>query len=234
MSISRKVFFGRLAASLAAVAGAASRAEAQLVYRRSDWNIKDFDALLHAPGRVRQVYDVSAIGGGKFLNNIKNSLNGLHFGFDIPAPEIRIVAALHGPANLINYDDSIWAKYRVGEWLQVTDPATGRPAARNIFYPSKAGAQLRYASEDPDQENSRYQDTSVAGLQARGVKFLSCHTATEEQARLLIHQWNLPQKREEIAKDMLSHTQPGVLVVPSMVASVALLESEGRYSYITV
>jgi hypothetical protein len=63
---------------------------------------------------VKQVYDVTQIAEGKFLNNIKNSLNGLHFGFGIPNEQIKIVAALHGPANMLNYDDFIWNKYKIG------------------------------------------------------------------------------------------------------------------------
>jgi hypothetical protein len=33
---------------------------------------------------------------------------------------------------------------------------------------------------------------------------------------------------------MLAHTVPGVLVVASMVAAVALLQAEGHYTYITL
>jgi len=75
---------------------------------------------------------------------------------------------------------------------------------------------------------------SIRALQSRGIQLLCCHTATEEQSRVLIKQNNLAQQPEEIVKDMLSHTLPGVLVVASMVAAIALLQSEGHYSYITV
>ncbi len=231
---SRRYFVGQLAGGAMAVTALGSRADAQLVYRTTNWNVKDFDALVQSPAAVKQVYDVSAIGGGKFLNNIKNSLNGLQFGFAIPPQQTQIVAALHGPANMLNYDDYVWQKYRVGEWLNITDPATGKFAERNPFYSSKAGKDLHYPSSDPNDENSAYQDTSVQGLQARGVKFLSCHTALEEQARILIRQWKLSSSPEEIVKDIMAHAQPGVLIVAAMVASLALLQSRGRYSYITV
>jgi hypothetical protein len=33
---------------------------------------------------------------------------------------------------------------------------------------------------------------------------------------------------------MLAHALPGVLVVASMVAAVALLQAEGHYTYVTV
>ena len=69
------------------------------------------------------------------------------------------------------------------------------------------------------------------------MKLLSCHTAAEEQVRGLIAQQNLTQQPELIVKEMLemlAHTLPDVLVVASMVAAIALLQTDGRYSYITV
>jgi intracellular sulfur oxidation DsrE/DsrF family protein len=219
-------------AAISALGSLTPSAGAQLVATTSTWKIADFNALAHHPARVKQVYDIIPIGGGGFLNNIKNSLNGLHFGFGIPTDQIQIAAALHGPANMLNMDDYVWKKYQVGEWFKVTDPETGKAAERNIFYPSKHS--LKYASESPDSPDSLYQDTSIQALQHRGVKFLCCHTAVEEQARKLIHLRGLSQKPEEIAEDWLTHVYPGVMVVAAQVAAIALLQTEGHYSYITV
>jgi hypothetical protein len=218
-------------AALAAM-GTVNSAEGQLVYTKSDWKVSEFNQLAKHPAQVKQVYDVTQIAEGRFLNNIKNSLNGLHFGFGIPNKQIKIVAALHGPANMLNYDDFIWNKYRIGAWLKVN--ATSQPALKNPYYASKAGASLHYGTEDPDSRDSIYQDTSIQALQHRGVKLLSCHTATEEQVRGLIAHQNLTQQPEEIVKEMLAHTLPDVLVVASMVAAIALLQTDGHYSYITV
>jgi intracellular sulfur oxidation DsrE/DsrF family protein len=208
--------------------------EAQLVYTKSERKLSEFNQLGNNPARVKQVYDIIPIADGTFLNNIKNSLNGLHFGFGIPEEQIKIVAALHGPANMLNYDDSIWNKYRIGAWLKVTDPTTGQPAVKNVFYPSKAGTLLHYSSENPDSPESLYQDTSIQALQHRGVQLLACQTATEEQARALIAHNSLTQQPEEIVNDMLAHTLPQVLVVAGMVAAIALLQTDGHYTYITV
>jgi intracellular sulfur oxidation DsrE/DsrF family protein len=232
--MNRRSFAAKATLGLAALGAMSKSGDAQLIYTSGDWKIAEFNHLLKAPARVKQVYDEIQIGGGKFLNNVKNSLNGLHFGFSIPADQIKIVAALHGPANMLNFDDYVWKTYHIGEWLKVNDPKTGKPASRNPFYPSKAGPGLRYASKDPNSEDSLYQDSSIEGLQARGVQFLSCHTATEEQSRALMKQYKLEKQPEEVVKDMMAHTLAGVLVVASMVAAVALLQSEGHYSYITV
>ena len=221
-------------AALATLGTVDSETQAQLVYTKSEWKLGDFDKLAQKPARVKQVYDIIAIANGGFLNNIKNSLNGLHFGFGIPQEQIKIVAALHGPANLLNYDDFIWNKYQIGAWLKVTDPSTGQRAVKNVFYPSKVGPSLHYSSENPDSPESLYQDTSIQALQHRGVQLLACHTATEEQARALIARNRLRQQPEEIVKEMLAHTLPEVLVVAAMVAAIALLQTDGHYSYITV
>lgn len=237
MRMNRRSFVSSATTSVVALATlgvAGSEAEAQLVYTKSDWSLSEFNRLAKDPARVKQVYDIIPIGEGRFLNNIKNSLNGLHFGFGIPEEQIKVVAALHGPANMLNYDDAIWSKYQIGAWLKVIDPSTGQPAVKNPYYASKAGKSLHYITEDPDSCDSLYQDTSIQALQHRGVKMLSCHTALEEQVRVLIRHYSLTQQPEEIVKEMLAHTLPGVLVVASMVAAIALLQTDGRYSYITV
>jgi hypothetical protein len=235
--MSRRSFVSTAATSVAALAtlGTARReAQAQLVYTKSDWKLPEFNQLAKNRARVKQVYDIVRIADGGFLNNIKNSLNGLHFGFGIPDEQIKIVAALHGPANMLNYDDFIWNRYQIGAWLEVTDPSTGQPAVKNLFYPSKAGTPPHYSSDSPDSPESLYQDKSIQALQHRGVKLLSCHTALEEQARALIARNHLTQEPEEIVKEMLAHALPQVLVVASMVAAIALLQTEGHYSYITL
>jgi hypothetical protein len=237
MRMNRRSFVSTVTASVGALATlgtAGSEAEAQLIYTKSDWKLSEFNQLTKNPARVKQVYDIIPIAEGRFLNNIKNSLNGLHFGFGIPDEQIKVVAALHGPANMLNYDDAIWNKYQIGAWLKVTDPSTGQPAVKNPYYGSKAGTSLHYSTEDPDSRDSLYQDTSIQALQHRGVKMLSCHTALEEQVRALIAHYSLTQQPEEIVKEMLAHTLPGVLVVASMGAAIALLQTDGRYSYITV
>ena len=232
--LTRRLFVAQAAAGFAALHApgqAAPSEQPQLVWKSSQWKIEDFRKLVEDRARIKQVYDVTQINQGKFLDNVKNSLNGLRFGFDIPEQQIKVAVALHGPANMINYDDAIWAKYQVGEWLNVTDPATGKPAARNLYYLAKTQPG---SAQDPDDPNSVDQDSSVQTLQTRGVQFLSCHTALEEQARALIRRNRLTESPEVIVQDMLAHALPGVLVVASMVAAVALLQAEGHYTYVTV
>ena len=232
MTSSRRVFIGGIGTSVAALGafGVAARSgEAQLIYQHGDWNFAEFDKLVRVQAKAKQVYDIRAVGDGKFLNNIKNSLNGFHYGFGIPVDQIKIAVALHGPSNALAFDDSMWEKYRLGEFVEVNDPATGKAATRNIFFPKKPGTSV-----DLQDRSSTLQDFSIEALQARGVKFLSCHTATEEQAGAIIKKLSLKMQIEDVVKDLQAHVLAGVLVVPAMVATVSLLQSEGHYTYITV
>lgn len=204
---------------------------AQYVWQQSNWHAEEFNKLVNVSRRIKQIVHGNPINGGLFLRNAKNSLNGLHFGHGIPADQIQIICALNGPANLVNYSDYVWQKYRVGEFAKLNDPKTGQPALRNFFYPNMAGSSSQYASDDPSNDDSLYQDFSVQGLQSRGVRFISCHTSTEETARVFVKLYGLSVQPEDVAKDMVDHAIPGVIVVPSLAAAVAVLQCEGHYSY---
>jgi intracellular sulfur oxidation DsrE/DsrF family protein len=206
---------------------------AQYVWQKSDWQAGEFDALTRSTKRIKQVVHGFGINDGRFLKNAKNSLNGLRFGAGIPADQIQIVCALNGPANMANYSDYVWQKYRIGEFEKENDPKTGEPSVRNFYYPSKAGPSLKYTSDDPSSPDSAFQDFSVQGLQARGVKFLSCHSSIEEASRGLIAKFKLTEDPEVIAKDIQAHIMPGVILVPALASAIALLQSDGHYGYMS-
>jgi hypothetical protein len=230
MKVTRRSFIGTVGTNIAALTamGDPLAADASLVYQHDDWKFAEFDKLLKFKGRGKQMYDVHPIGGGDFLSVIKNSMNGLHFGYGILAEQIRIVACMHGPANMLNFDDSMWAKYRLGEYLKIKDPATDQPAVRNIFFPKKFPS----GSTDPNDRGSIYQDYGIEALQPRGLQLLSCHNATEGQATRLVKEYSLSVSVEDVVADLQSHTLPGVISVPAMVAAIAMLQNEGHYAYI--
>jgi len=237
--LTRRSFSSKAAACFAALGtfgGLNRTAEAQIVWKTEQWKLASFEELLGEKARVKQLFDITQVEDGASLAKIKNSLNGLHFGFGVPVDQIRAIGGLHGPANLLNYDDYVWSKYKIGAWLKINDPKTREPAVRNPFYQSALSEEAARitASTDPNDERSPLQDASMQGLQRRGVRFLSCHTALEEQVRQLIKHYSLSEDPETIVRDMLTHTVPGVLVVASMVSAIALLQCEGRYSYVTV
>lgn len=62
---------------------------------------------------------------------------------------------------------------------------------------------------------------------------LICHTAAAEQARSLVSGGAAPQGMSppEVLSDLLLHTMPGVTIVPSMVATIGILQNRFHYAY---
>ena len=225
-------------ASFATLAAPALRATAAVpggshfVERRADFDLEAFQSAVDRPGTtIRQLWEAVAF-HPQILGNVKNSFNGLQFGFGHPPESIAMALAAHGPSGAYNYTDEVWAKYRLGDAFKLKDQK-GQPVTSNVYLkPAKALVQ----DGDPDNPDGIYQDTSIQTLQGRGLVMLTCHTAVEEHARMLVQSGFAPSgtSASQVADDLLTHLIPGTQVVPAMVAAIAVLQSLHRYSYITI
>jgi hypothetical protein len=70
-------------------------------------------------------------------------------------------------------------------------------------------------------------------LQWRGVQFLSCHTALEEQVGILAGRNELWQSREEVMEDMLAPYRTWNPSNRRDGAALALLQAQGHYTYVS-
>jgi hypothetical protein len=224
-----------LTASATLAAGAAAPGLAasvpggtDLVETHAHFDAAAFDAIVGRPARIRQLFEAVAF-KPTLWNNVKNSFNGLQFGYGHAAKDITIAIAGHGPSAAYGYSDYVWQKYHIGEFFKITD-AAGKPVASNMWLTSKAPYDTAVS---PDDENGMYQDTSIEMLQRRGMIVLACHTAAEEQARAIVKGGFAPSGMtpSEVAADILTHLIPGALVNPSMVATVAVLQKVYDYTY---
>jgi hypothetical protein len=232
MTMNRSRFLTASAGLVAAAGGSVSAADVpggtNLVERRAQFDMAAFEAVVARPAEIRQLIEAVAF-KPTLLNNVKNSLNGLHFGYGHPADQIAIAVAGHGPSAAYGYTDYIWQKYRIGEFFKITD-ASGQTIAQNMWLKATASYD---PSADPDDEHGMYQDTSIEMLQRRGTIFLTCHTAVEEQSRAIVKGGFAPSGMTptEVADDILTHLIPGALVNPSMMATVAVLQKVHGYTY---
>jgi hypothetical protein len=224
-------------ATSASLAAAPSLAQAQTVpggthrvERRADFDERAFDAAVGRGAQIRQLYEALAVVPGVF-GSISNSFNGLQFGFGYPAGAISIVLAGHGQSAVYGYSDYLWQKYRIGQFFKLTDEK-GTPISSNVYLPSHAPFD---PAADPDDPSTMYHDTSIQMLQRRGLIVLTCHTAVEEQARTLVQKGFAPSGMSggDVADDILTHLIPGAMVVPSMVATIAVLQNKYGYAYLT-
>jgi intracellular sulfur oxidation DsrE/DsrF family protein len=200
-----------------------------LIERHANFDEKHFAAVVGRPADVRQLWDNVALRPNVMVN-VKNTLNALQFGFGYDPARISVVTVNHGPSAIYTYTDYVWQKYRIGDFFDVKD-AAGNRIATNAFYPRKNSDP----STDPNAENGVLQDTGIAALQARGVVFITCHTAVEEQSRGLIRAGLAPgMSPADVSADILTHLIPGALVVPGGVAALAVLQEKYGYTYATV
>jgi hypothetical protein len=105
--------------------------------------------------------------------------------------------------------DRLWEKYKLGEMIRVTDPATKQPATRNIFYNEGRN--------------------SVTAIQSLGTVFWQCNRAAMTLADTLSTRTGQPAA--EIHADLVAGLVPGVRLVPSHVMAVALAHERG-FSYV--
>ena len=221
--------------AVAAVQGAAGAQAvpggSHLVERKADFDYDAFAKIVGRDAQIRQLFQISAFKPA-VLNNIKNAFNGLQFGFGYPAGSIAIAFCPHGPSAAYTYSDYVWKKYRIGEFDAITD-ADGKTIESNIYFPKTATVDL---SASPDDEKGMYQDKSIEMLQQRGLIVLTCHTAVEEQSRAIVKKGLAPagMTPSQVADDILTHLIPGAVVVPAMVAAVAVLQANFKYVYETV
>ena len=198
------------------------------VERKANFDEVAFAAAVGRPAEIRQIFEQVAF-NPTLLNNVKNSLNGLVFGFGYAPESVTIAIGGHGPSSAYGFSDYVWEKYKIGAFINAKD-ASGSPITSNVFLKAKAPND---PAANPDDPKGMYQDTQIETLQRRGVLMLTCHTAVEEQARKLVSQGLAPSgmTATDVASDILTHLIPGSIVVPSMVAAVAVLQHKYNYTY---
>jgi intracellular sulfur oxidation DsrE/DsrF family protein len=219
--------------SSATIAAAATSVPggSNFVERRANFDAAAFARAVNKPADIRQVWEAVSFHPAIF-NNMKNGLNGLHFGFGYRPDRIGMVLAPHGPSSAYTYSDDVWQKYRIGEAFGLKD-AAGKALDSNIFL---RPPNVFLSTTDPDDPQSVFQDTSIATLQSRGMVVLTCHTAVEEQARAIVKNGFAPAGMDAsaVADDILTHLIPGAVVVPAMIAAIAELQQRYHYSYLTL
>lgn len=138
-----------------------------------------YEAALEAEGGMKAVFqspmvEATVVAGENLdhllLIQLRNWLNGFEFSYEMKPEELHTIVATYGSANLFTYNDAVWETYKFGEKYNVIDPATKEPAVRNVFLPSRFGAD---APKDPAVPENLYLDTGIEAMQQRGAVFLT-------------------------------------------------------------
>ncbi|MSO50030.1 MAG: hypothetical protein EXQ49_09050 [Acidobacteria bacterium] len=155
--------------------------------------------------------------------NYFNAYTGAH---GAQASQVGAVGSFYGigPESSIplGFDDSVWARYGVGDLLNLKD-ANGRAYTRNVFNsPTEAaGHLLSQGMGVPPLApfEGAIVACSIASLQKMGAKFLMCNNA--------LGAWSLELAARgkgdatAIGTELRAHLLPGVTVVQAMVVAIA-------------
>ncbi len=185
---------------------AASAAEASLGTPPGDaW----LDAL---KGKHRELFDTPAPGGGIPLVHLMNYYDTYNKAYGVPDRDINGILTFYGTTTFHALNDATWAKYNLGEFLQLNDEKTGKPAVANPWRSAPVAMGMTIPA------------ASIEAMQKRGATFIVCNNALTIFAGLVAQKQGL--KADEVLADFKANILPGVTLVPGMV--VAIEKAQGR------
>jgi hypothetical protein len=138
-STHRRSFLGRIAASAGAlIAGRWSAASAEVAPLAEPGLVAD-EWVARIQGTYRQVFDITGASNTTAIMFALNFIDGVKEAAKVQDKDITAVAVFRYFGTGMVFNDSVWAKYKLGEVIGVNDPRTGAPATRNIAHASLVG-----------------------------------------------------------------------------------------------
>jgi hypothetical protein len=217
----RRGFLARMAGAVAAVtAGSAFPRAVAADQRQTSPNDRWLDRLT---GKHRCLFDFPEHGDGLPLIHILNYVNTYKSAYGEPASTVNAVGTFYGPPGMpasipLAWNDMVWEKYRIGELLKLTDPATKAPSKRNMFYRPRAG--------DPVLFGGAMAAAGIQNLQRMGVLFLMCNNAFQAWISFLSGS-GTKGNAAEMERDIRANLLPGVVTVPAMVIAIEKAQGKG-------
>jgi intracellular sulfur oxidation DsrE/DsrF family protein len=214
----RRAFLERVSLGAAAlVAGAVPTAVAvadaghKRDRARAPWNESWLDRLT---GKHKQFFDAVSAGDGG-MGYASGFLDLYHEAYGLSDQDLTAVIGLRHFAAPVGLSDEIWAKYKLGEKFNVTDPATKAIAVRNPFLHS---------------DGMRFPGTDLPSMVKRGVIVTVCNEAVTHISAL---QAPVAGVTPDAAKqEWQASLIPGATLVPIGVIAVNRAQEKGcTYCY---
>ena len=217
----RRGFLARVAAAAAALtAGSAvSRSLAALPAQALPQD-KWLDLMT---GKHRCLFDFPLHGDGLPQIHMFNYISTYKRDYNEGPATVSAVGTFYGapglPASMpLAWNDAMWAKYKLGELLKLTDPATRAPTVRNMFYRPRAG--------DPVLFGGAMAQAGIESLQQMGATFLMCNNAFMAWMGFLSGNGSKGNPAV-IEREIRANLLPGVITVPAMVIAIEKAQGKG-------
>ena len=205
-----------IATSLASVAAAAVvtvRASALNAKPTTPTSIEPSDNWLKGlKAKHKQFFDNPSPNGGIALVHVMNYYDTYNKAFNVKDSDINAVLTFYGGTTLYALNDSAWAKYRLGEFLDAKDPS-GNFATANPWRTAPVVLGLTIPG------------ASIESLEKRGATLIVCNNALQIFSGLLAQQRGLDA--QAVYQDLKANIIPGIELVPGMVIAVEQAQRAG-------
>ena len=165
-------------------------------------------------GKHRLVFDAPEPDDGTVLRHARNYLDTWREAYGVPEKDISLLIILYARTTPLGVQDAMWAKYKLGAALNLTDPTTNAPLVRNYFAHPQPG----------DTVGDGTPQSSIETLLGRGVTFALCNNSLKRWSGRLEKQGM--GTAAEIHDDLVAHALPGIVVVPA--AFIAMTKAQER------
>ena len=193
----------------------------------------DHDAWIkEVKGEHRCLFDFPRHNNGMPQLHILNYINTYNTAYKTTPGQVGAVGTFYSVGTQssipLAFNDSIWAKYQLGAYLNLKD-AAGTPYTRNVFnQPTPKDLHLLLKAADLPTLNQIADVVPAIGiesLQKMGTKFLLCANALglwcmELEARG-------KGKAADIDQELRANLLPGVTIVPAMVIAIDQAQEAG-------
>lgn len=163
------------------------------------------------------LFDSPVPADGRMLHLIQHYYDTYRMAYGAPEGSYSAIGTFYGETTAFAFRDEVWAKYRLGEVAEVSDPATGQGAIRN---PWRVDPVIR-GKVDPG--------AGLEALQARGAVFLVCHAALRSLAARVAA--DRGPDRAVVTAALESGILPGVVLVPSVIVAIQRAQKRGVSYY---
>ena len=168
--------------------------------------------LARLNGKHRQFFDAMTVNGGFALAFAMNFLNSNNDTYKLPDSALSAVVGFRHFSIPMAFTDDIWARYKLGEFFGINDPATKAPATRNFLY-------------HPHDGDVPFPGMAIEKLLARGVQMTCCNVALGAISGMTSK--NAGVTPDVARAEWLAALIPGIVVVPSGVLAVNRAQEKG-------
>ena len=134
-----------------------------------------------------------------------------------PQADCTAVVVLRHDAIPFALQDSMWAKYKLGEMFKIDDPQTKAPAVRNPFWKPKP--------DDFSAPGIGVVQLGIPQLQTEGIMFCACGMAITVYSAVAAG--NTKQDPATVKKEWLDNLIAGIPAMPSGVWAVGRAQEHG-------